>query len=187
MSKYYLHKIELGTGRSAIVIDNSKKPATTYAYLNSEPIVYSNSERVPNKIYWTLGEVKTENEANQLVFVLAEHYGCDVMANGKLLGLPYMGKSGEWVSRSDAAAALGKIKSEKKTLANRAKANLPPKEGKRQRGRPSKTQPTLRAPVHAEQKCPSCEGTGFVTHKDKSIGKCYPCNGTGISTRSAGG
>jgi hypothetical protein len=46
------------------------------------------------------------------------------------------------VPKNPAAVALGKIKSEKKTLANRAKANLPPKEGKRQRGRPSKTQPT---------------------------------------------
>jgi len=39
---------------------------------------------------------------------------------------------------SDAARYLGSIKSEKKTLANRAKANLPPKEGKQKRGRPAK-------------------------------------------------
>jgi hypothetical protein len=38
---------------------------------------------------------------------------------------------------SDAAAALGRIKSEAKTEANRAKSSLPPKEGKRPRGRPA--------------------------------------------------
>lgn len=35
-----------------------------------------------------------------------------------------------------AAAALGSIKSERKTEANRAKSNLPPREGKQKRGRP---------------------------------------------------
>ena len=124
MSKYYLHKIELAVDRSAIAIDNSAKPATTYTYLNGEPIVYSDGERVPNKIYWTLGEVESENEAKQLAFVLAEHYGCDVMSNGKLLGLPYMGKPGQWVSRSEAAAALGSIKSEKKSKSSAANGKL---------------------------------------------------------------
>jgi hypothetical protein len=38
------------------------------------------------------------------------------------------------VDETAAARSLGKIKSEKKTLANRAKANLPPKEGKKPRG-----------------------------------------------------
>ena len=137
MSKYYLHKIELSAGRAAISIDESEKPVTTYTYLNDEPIIGADGERVPNKILWTLCEVETENEAKQLAFVLAEHYGCDVMVNGKLLGLPYMGKPGQWVSRSEAAAALGHIKSEKKAAANRdpSKANKPPKEGKLPRGR----------------------------------------------------
>jgi len=27
--------------------------------------------------------------------------------------------------------------------------------------------------------CPSCDGTGFVTHEDNSVGKCYRCNETG--------
>lgn len=35
----------------------------------------------------------------------------------------------------------GKVSSEAKTEANRAKANLPPKEGKRPRGRPRKANP----------------------------------------------
>lgn len=119
---YYLHKIELSVGRAAISIDESEKPETTYTYLNGEPIIYQDGTRKPNKILWTLGAVETENEANQLAFVLAEHYGCDVMSNGKLLGLPYMGKAGEWVSRSEAAAALGSIKSERKTIAARENA-----------------------------------------------------------------
>jgi hypothetical protein len=38
-----------------------------------------------------------------------------------------------------AASVLGSIKSEAKTLANRAKSNLPPRPGKRPRGRPKKT------------------------------------------------
>lgn len=38
------------------------------------------------------------------------------------------------VDESTAARSLGKAKSDKKTLANRAKANLPPKEGKKPRG-----------------------------------------------------
>jgi hypothetical protein len=42
--------------------------------------------------------------------------------------------------QSTAAATLGSIKSERKTQANRAKANLPPKLGKKSRGRPQKTQ-----------------------------------------------
>lgn len=124
MSKYYLHKIELSAGRAVIAIDENKKPATTYTYLNGEPIVYESGERVPNKIYWTLGAVETENEANQLAFVLAEHYGCDVMANNKLLGLPYMGKPGQWASRSEAAAALGSIKSAKKSKSSAANGKL---------------------------------------------------------------
>ncbi len=39
---------------------------------------------------------------------------------------------------SAAAAALGSARSARKTAANRAKANLPPKPGKRPRGRPRK-------------------------------------------------
>lgn len=39
-----------------------------------------------------------------------------------------------------AARALGRIKSARKTEANRAKANLPPKEGRQPRGRPPKSQ-----------------------------------------------
>lgn len=137
MSKYYLHKVELSAGRAAISIDESEKPVATYTYINNEPIIGADGERVPNKILWTLGAVENESEANQLAFVLAEHYGCDVMSNGKLLGLPYMGKSSQWVSRSEAAAALGHIKSEKKAAANRdpLKANKLPKEGKLPRGR----------------------------------------------------
>jgi len=123
MSKYYLHKIELSAGRAAISIDESEKPATTYTYLNNEPIIGADGERIPNKIIWTLGAV-TEKEANQLAFVLAEHYGCDVMANGKLLDLPYMGKSGQWVSRSEAASALGSIKSAKKSKSSAANGKL---------------------------------------------------------------
>lgn len=42
------------------------------------------------------------------------------------------------LDKSAAAAVLGSAKSERKTLANRAKANLPPKPGKRPRGRPRK-------------------------------------------------
>lgn len=41
------------------------------------------------------------------------------------------------LSVSDAAAALGRIKSKAKTEANRAKANLPPGRDKRPRGRPT--------------------------------------------------
>lgn len=42
------------------------------------------------------------------------------------------------LSASSAAAVLGSARSERKTAANRAKANLPPKPGKRPRGRPRK-------------------------------------------------
>lgn len=48
----------------------------------------------------------------------------------------------EWADkeqRSQAAAVLGSARSERKTAANRAKANLPPKPGKRPRGRPRKS------------------------------------------------
>lgn len=121
MSKYYLHKIEMSVGRAAIVIDQNEKPVVTYTYLNGEPIIGADGERVPSKTLWTLGAVE-ENEANQLAFTLAEYYGCDVMKDGELLGLPYMGKAGQWVSRSEAAAALGKIKSERKTNAARENA-----------------------------------------------------------------
>lgn len=41
---------------------------------------------------------------------------------------------------SNAAAALGRSTSARKTAANRAKANLPPGPGKRPRGRPKKNQ-----------------------------------------------
>lgn len=44
------------------------------------------------------------------------------------------------LTASTAAAALGSARSERKTVANRAKANLPPRPGKRPRGRPRKTQ-----------------------------------------------
>lgn len=117
-----------------IALDTTAKPATTYTYLNDAPIVDTNGKRVPNKVFWTLGPVETETEAQTLALAIAERYGFDVMVNGKLAGLPYMGEPGKWVSNSEAAAALGKIRSEKKTLANRAKANLPPKEGKKPRG-----------------------------------------------------
>lgn len=42
------------------------------------------------------------------------------------------------------------------------------------------------APVHAEQKCPACdgEGTGFSEGESWT---CSVCDGTGISNRSAGG
>lgn len=133
MEKYYLHKIELATGQSLIAIDNSPESPTTYTFLNNAPII-AGGKSVSNKTFWTLGAVETENEAKVLAFAIAERYGYDVMIDGKLLGLPYISKPGKWASNSEAAAALGKIRSEKKTLANREKANLPPKEGKKPRG-----------------------------------------------------
>lgn len=48
--------------------------------------------------------------------------------------------------------------------------------------------PTMRAPVHAEQKCPTCDGRGMRKYGDEpGLWHCYDCNGTGISKRSAGG
>ena len=46
--------------------------------------------------------------------------------------------------------------------------------------------PTLRAPVHAEQKCPACDGMGEINPWGTYY-TCPECNGTGISNRSAGG
>jgi hypothetical protein len=46
--------------------------------------------------------------------------------------------------------------------------------------------PTLRAPVHAEPKCPSCVGMGIVDDEGFIL-KCFACDGTGILNRSAGG
>ena len=43
-------------------------------------------------------------------------------------------------ARSQAAATLGSARSARKTAANRAKANLPPKPGKRPRGRPKRSE-----------------------------------------------
>ena len=44
------------------------------------------------------------------------------------------------------------------------------------------------APVHAEQKCPTCDGLGMRKYGDeRGLWHCYDCNGTGISNRSAGG
>lgn len=46
--------------------------------------------------------------------------------------------------------------------------------------------PTLRAPVHNEQKCPACYGNGFIGYQGYSL-TCQICHGTGISNRSVGG
>lgn len=42
------------------------------------------------------------------------------------------------------------------------------------------------APVLPEQKCTLCKGSGWLRFQ-LGYGKCYHCNGTGISNRSAGG
>jgi hypothetical protein len=121
--KHYLHKIELATRHTVIVIDNNEKPETTYTYLNDAPIM-AGGKAASNKNYWTLGPVDTENEAEVLALAIAERYGYDVMTNGKLLGLPYMGKPGKWVTASEAAAALGRIKSDKKAHASRENGKM---------------------------------------------------------------
>ena len=46
--------------------------------------------------------------------------------------------------------------------------------------------PTLRAPVHAEKKCPDCGGKGYIDQSCYTF-SCFACDGTGISNRSAGG
>lgn len=43
------------------------------------------------------------------------------------------------------------------------------------------------APVHAEHKCPRCNGRGKVRSMSNSDVKCPMCNGAGIYNRSAGG
>ena len=43
------------------------------------------------------------------------------------------------------------------------------------------------APVHAEHKCPRCNGRGIVRSTSNSDVKCPMCNGAGIYNRSAGG
>jgi hypothetical protein len=106
---YYLHLIELATNRHAITIDETPKPKPTYTYLNDAPVVYADGSRVPNKIKWTLGGIVSDNETRLLALDLAKFYGCDILRDGKLLGLPQMGEPGKWVSPSEAAAALGKI------------------------------------------------------------------------------
>jgi hypothetical protein len=106
------------------------------------------------KLYWgvmplpegaeALGLVKRENlETGALIHLANGNY---VQGNaGGIRTLP-QSEIEQALQISEAAAALGGVKSEKKTLANRAKSNLPPKVGKKPRGRP-KAQPT---PVAAD-------------------------------------
>jgi hypothetical protein len=124
--KYYLHfldgsRVQRG---SVIVIDNSAKSPVMEHRIGTSPLIDTEGNHQTFDIGWTLGAVETENEAKQLAFVLAEHYGCDAMANGKLLGLPYMGKPGQWISRSEAAAALGSIRSKKKSKSSAENGRL---------------------------------------------------------------
>lgn len=121
---YYIHKIELATNRTVLSIDNAKTPQPTYTYLNDAPIIDDHGNRVPNKPSWTLGGIETENETKNLAIALATYYGCDIIKGGKPIGLPMMGSPGKWVSASDAARALGSIKSERKTKSSRANGKL---------------------------------------------------------------
>jgi hypothetical protein len=102
------------------------------------------------KLYWgvmplpkdaeALGIVTRETGTGALIRLANGNY---VQGNaGSIRTLP-KSEVEQALQVSNAAATLGSIKSERKTLANRAKVNLPPKEGKGKRGRPSKTQPTL--------------------------------------------
>lgn len=119
---FYLHKMILATNRAVIYIDENPEPSTTFTYLNGAPISYFQNDagKVPNKNLWTLGPVETENEAKNLALALAEFYVCDILKDGKLLGLPFMGESGKWVSKSDAAAALGRLGGKANTTAQNA-------------------------------------------------------------------
>ena len=76
----------------------------------------------------------SDNSTGALIRLANGHY---VQGNaGSFRTLPQADVE-QALSVSDAAAALGRIKSNAKAEANRAKANLPPKEGKRPRGRPA--------------------------------------------------
>ena len=129
--KFYLHFLDGSRFHrgSIVVINHVKRPPSIEVKIGDSPLI----DGVERSVYdngWTLGPVETENEANNLAFALAHHYLCDVMANCELLGLPYKGEQGQWVSNSEAAATLGRIKSNRKAKSSR-------KNGKRG-GRPRK-------------------------------------------------
>jgi len=53
---------------------------------------------------------------------------------------------------------------------------------------PDPRSPTLRAPVHAGQPCPSCNGYGELLDTEaEAYGTCPECDGTGWANRPAGG
>jgi hypothetical protein len=121
---YYLHQVALSTRQTVISIDKNEIAPVSYAYINNAPIIGTNGERIANKNGWTLGPVETEQEAQTLALCIAAQYGWDIEIGGKLAGLPHLGKPGEWVSNSEAAAALGSIKSAKKAKSSAENGKL---------------------------------------------------------------
>lgn len=129
----YLHLLDGSRSHrgSIITITKSQDAPVVEHNIGGSPLVDESGKHVTFDAGWTLGPVSTEQEAETLALCIAERYGYDVMVDGKLLGLPYMGKPGKWASKSEAAAALGSIKSERKAKSSAENGRLggrPPKD-----------------------------------------------------------
>jgi hypothetical protein len=116
-TKYYLHLLYGSRNHrgSIITITQSQNAPVVEHNIGGSPLIDEDGKHETFDIGWTLGSVATEQQAETLALCIAERYGYDVMVDGKSLGLPYLGKPGKWASKSEAAAALGSIKSERKS------------------------------------------------------------------------
>jgi hypothetical protein len=125
-TKYYLHLLDGSRCHrgSIIAITETQEHPVIEHNIGVNPLIDEAGTPQTFDHAWMLGPARTINEAEALAFCIAERYNYDVMVSGKMLGLPYMGKPGNWASSSESAAALGSIKSEKKAKSSAANGKL---------------------------------------------------------------